>query len=213
MKTTHLTASIAAAFVGALMATSAMAAPAAAPAAPAAAPAPSIINGPAIPGVCLLSEQQAIAQSQVGQFVRQRLDQIVGLIRAELGPEEQGIQADDKALAAQRATLDQATLETKAKALQERYQQFQQKADLRQREVKATQDKALNRIAQELEPIAEGLYQSHRCSILLDKGGVLFTNPDMDLTAAAITGLNAKIQQFPFEREHLDTSIPAAPAR
>jgi hypothetical protein len=34
----------------------------------------------------------------------------------------------------------------------------------------------------------------------------------MDLTAQAITGLNAKIQQFAFEREHLDTGA-AAPVR
>lgn len=174
------------------------------------APAPAIAHGPAIPGVCMLSVNQAIAQSTVGGWVRTRLEQIVTQVRAELNPEEAAIQADGKALDASKATLDQATLQSRAQALQGRYTAFQRKADLRQREVKATQDKALNRIAQELEPIAQQLYQAHRCSILIDKGSVMLANPDMDLTPSAITALNGKIQQFPFDREHLDTGAPAA---
>ena len=178
--------------------------------APAAAPAPAIAQGPALPGVCLLSVNQAIAQSTVGGYVRTRLDQIVTQVRAELSPEETAINTEGKALDASKATLDQATLQSRAQALQARYGAFQQKADLRQREVKATQDKALNRVAQELEPIAQQLYQSHRCSALIDKGSVMLANPDSDLTPAAITALNGKIQQFPFDREHLDTGVPAA---
>ena len=201
----------------AMLASTAVAAtPAKTPAAPppsplaVATPAPTIAHGPAIPGVCLLSFNQAIGQSTVGGWVRTRLDQIVTQVRAELGPEEQAISTDDKALAAARTTLDQATLQTRAKALQDRYTAFQAKAELRQREMKATQDKALNRIAQELDPIAQQLYQSHRCSLLLDKGSVLFSNPDMDLTPSAVQALNGKIQTFPFDREHLDANIPPA---
>jgi outer membrane protein len=175
----------------------------------ASAPAPAVAQGPAIPGVCLLSVNQAIAQSTVGGYVRTRLDQIVSQVRAELNPEETAINNDGKALDASKATLDQATLQSRANALQTRYASFQQKADLRQREVKATQDKALNRVAQELEPIAQQLYQAHRCSVLIDKGSVMLANPEMDLTPAAITALNGKLQQFPFDREHIDAG--AAP--
>jgi outer membrane protein len=158
-----------------------------------------------------LSVNQAISQSTVGGYVRTRLEQIVTQVRAELNPEETAINTDGKALDAAKATLDQPTLQSRAQALQARYQAFQQKADLRQREVKATQDKALNRVAQELEPIAQQLYQTRRCSILLvDKTSVMLANPDMDLTPSAIVALNGKIQQFPFDREHLDTGVPAA---
>ena len=37
----------------------------------------------------------------------------------------------------------------------------------------------------------------------------MIANPEMDLTSAAVTGLNARIQQFAFEREHLDTTTGA----
>jgi outer membrane protein len=192
----------------ALFASSALAAPAPAPAA--APPPPAIAHGPAIPGVCLLSVNQAISQSTVGGYIRTRLEQIVTQVRAELNPEETAINTEGKALDAAKTTLDQATLQSRAQALQARYAAFQQKAELRQREMKATQDKALNRVAQELEPIAQQLYQSHRCSMLVDKGSIMLANPDMDLTPSAVTALNGKIQQFPFDREHLDTGAPAA---
>ncbi len=183
----------------------------AAPPAPAAAPAPApIAQGPAIPGVCVVWREQAIEKSKVGEYAKERLKQIATQVNAELTPEGTAIQTDAKAFEATRATLDQATQQSKAQALQARYDAFRQKQDLRQRELRATQDKALNRIAQELVPIVAELYQSHRCSILVDKNAVLIENPDMNITQAAITGLDAKIQQFPFEREHLDNGTPPA---
>jgi outer membrane protein len=187
---------------------SAVAAPA--PAAAPAAPAPAIAQGPAIPGVCVVWREQAIEKSKVGEWAKERLKQIATQVNAELAPEGTSIQTDAKAFEAARSTMDQATQQSKAQALQARYDAFRQKQELRQRELRATQDKALNRIAQELVPIISELYQSHRCSILVDKNAVLIENPDMNLTQAAITGLDGKIQQFPFEREHLDSGAPAA---
>ena len=180
-------------------------------AAPAAAPA-AVAQGPAIPGLCVLSVNQAIAASQVGGFVRTRLDQIVAQVKAELSPDDTSISTDARALETQRPTLDAATYQKRGNDLSVRINNLRQKADQRNREVKATEDKALNRIAQELEPIAQTLYQQHHCSALLDKGSVMMANPDMDLTGSAVTALNGKIQQFAFDREHLDTA-PTAGAR
>jgi outer membrane protein len=181
---------------------------AAAPAAPAQAP---IAQGPAIPGLCVLSVNQAIAASQVGGYVRTRLDQIVAQVKAELSPEDTSISNDARALETQRPTLDAATYQKRGGDLSLRINTLRQKADQRNREVKATEDKALNRIAQELEPIAQSLYQQHHCSVLLDKGSVMMANPDFDLTGAAVTALNGKIQQFAFDREHLDNAPAAGP--
>jgi outer membrane protein len=180
-------------------------------AAPAPAPA-AVAQGPVIPGLCVLSVNQAIASSQVGGYVRTRLDQIVAQVKAELSPEDTNISNDARALETQRPTLDAATYQKRGADLSVRINALRQKADLRNREVKATEDKALNRIAQELEPIAQSLYQAHHCSALLDKGSVMMANPDMDLTSAAVTALNGKIQQFAFDREHLD-SAPAPGGR
>ncbi len=172
---------------------------------------PPISQGPAIPGVCVISVTQAIQDSTVGRYVSQRMQQIVAQVKAELTPEQTAIDTEGRTLQAQRATLAQAVLQSRAEALQTRYNALQQKAELRQREVSATNQKAVNRIAQELDPIARDLYQQKRCSVLLDKNAVLMSNTDMDITAQAVTMLNSKIQQFAFDRENLQTE--AAPAR
>ena len=173
--------------------------------------APPVAAGPPIPGLCVISMNQAISSSTVGQYVTSRLNQINAQVKAELAPETTAIETEGRALEAARPTLDAATFQTRAQAFQTRLNALRQKADLRQREVQATEQKAVNRIAQELDPIARQLYQQRRCSVLIDKGSVINANADMDMTAQAITGLNGRIQQFAFDREHLDTA--AAPAR
>ena len=171
--------------------------------------APGIVEGPAIPGLCVLSADQAIATSTVGKYVGGRMTQIVAQVKAELTPDETSLSNDAKALDAARPTLDAATFQSRAQALQTRANALRQKQDLRQREVSETQKKAVNRIAQELEPIARQLYQQKHCSALIDKGSVMMVNPAMDMTNEVVAGLNARIQQFAFDRERLDTAAPA----
>jgi outer membrane protein len=168
--------------------------------------APPVAQGPAIPGMCVLSINQAISTSTVGRYVSERMNQIVAQVKAELTPEDTSIATEGRALEAGRASMPAATFQSRAQALQVRVNALRQKADLRQREVQATEQKSLNRIAQELDPVARQLYQSRRCSILVNKDSVMIANPEMDLTTQAVAGLNARIQQFAFDREHLDTT-------
>jgi len=175
----------------------------------AAATPPPVAQGPAIAGMCILSVNQAISTSTVGKYVSDRMSQIVSQVKAELQPEDTAIATDSRALGAKRTTLDQATFNSQAQALEARANALRQKADLRQREVQATEQKSLNRIAQELDPIARQLYEQHHCSVLVNRDAVMIANPEMDLTSAAVTQLNSRIQQFAFEREHLDTTTAA----
>jgi len=182
------------------------------PAAPAAAAVP-VTQGPAIPGLCTMSIDQVIGTSSVGKFVATRMDQILGQIRAELQPEETAIENEGKAIAAARGTTDAATLQVREANLNVRYSNYQKKADQRQREFQATRDKALGRIYQEMEPVVRQVYQTQHCSILINREAVVVPNPAMDISGQIATALNAKITQFPFDRERLDTApAGAAPA-
>lgn len=190
---------------------------AAAPAAPAAAPA--VTHGPALTGVCVISLEGAIASSTVGKYVQTRLQQIATQVQAELKAEETTIQNDAKALDGQRATLDANTFETRGSAIQVRANALNRKAQLRDRELQATQQKALGRVGQELDPIIRQVYQQRQCSLLLNRDAVVIANPAMDISQPVVTALNGKITQFNFDRERLDTAAatpaaaPAAPRR
>ncbi|MDP1599477.1 OmpH family outer membrane protein [Phenylobacterium sp.] len=178
-------------------------------AAPAAAPAVS--HGPALPGVCVISLEGAITGSTVGKYVQTRLQQIATQVQAELKAEEAALQNEAKTLEGQRASLDQATFETRANALQTKANAFQRKAQQRERELGATQQKALGRVGQELDPIIRQVYQQRQCSLLLNRDSVVIANPAMDISQPVVTALNAKITQFNFDRERLDQA--AAPAQ
>ena len=188
------------------------AAPAAArPAAPAL---PPVRHGPAIAGVCTYDAGKAMKTSDVGKYVIGRLNQIAAEANAELQAEDTAIKNEARAIDAAGATLTADAREKRGADLQVRYNANQRKKQLRQAEVQQTENKAFLRIAQELDPIAVGVYQARNCSILLGEG-VMLSNPAMDITDQVIVGLNAKIKSFTFNRERLDTpaAAPAAPPR
>jgi len=178
-------------------------------AAPAAAPVPS---GPPIAGVCVVDLDGVVATSTVGKYAQTRLQQIQAQINAELNGENTAINNDAKALDAQRASLDQGTLEQRGAAIQVRANALNRKIQLREREFQVTEQKAVGRVLQEAEQPVRQAYQGKGCSVLLQKNAVLggFYNPAMDITAQVVAGLNAKIQQFAFDRERLDQPAPAA---
>lgn len=183
---------------------SAQTAPAAAPAAPA------VTHGPALPGVCIFSSPRAVASSQVGKAVDARLKTIIQQVNAELTAERTGLDTEAKALDAKKATLAQDALEQQASALQVKANAWQRKGQLRQKEVEATEQKALARVYQELDTPIKQVYQSQKCSILLDRESVMLANPAMDITDAVVTALDARIKTLTFDRERLDQQVPGA---
>jgi outer membrane protein len=176
-------------------------APAAAPAAPAATP---VTHGPPLTGVCLFSFENALGASTLGKYIETRMQQIVGQTNAELTGEKTTLDNDAKTLEGRRATLDPTTFEQQAVGLRGRADQLQRKAQVRDREVQATEQKAVARASQEMEPFIRQAYQAKACSILLQRNAVIIGNPAMDITQAVVAGLNGKVTQFAFDRERLD---------
>jgi len=180
--------------------------------APAAPAGPAVTHGPALPGVCIFSSPRAVANSQVGKAVDARLKTIAQQVNAELTGERTALENEAKALDAKKATLAQDAQEQQAAALQVKANAWQRKGQLRQKEVEATEQKALSRVYQELDTPIKQVYQSQKCSILLDRESVMLANPAMDITDAVVTALDARIKTLTFDRERLDQQVPGAAA-
>ena len=177
--------------------------------APSLAAAQVAMGGNPVPGVCMLSQQAVLTNAKVGLAATARLQAIAQQAQAELTADKTPIEADAKALEAQRATLKPADLQQKERALAARAQALQQKANLRQREIEVTREKALARISADAQPVIQAVYKSRDCGLLVDRSSVLGGNMANDLTPAVVTGLDAKITTITFDRENL--SAPAAP--
>ena len=192
--------------------TAASAAAPSAPAQPASAP---VTHGPPIPGVCLYSEGAIVEGSKVGQSVIARLKVLKQQVDAELQPEADSINSEAKTLSGQRSTMAQAAFQAKQANLQQRAANLEQRAQLRGRELQATQAKQFQVIGTAVEPILRQLYEQKQCAVIFDRDGaaVRAANPAMDLTAQAVAALDQKLQTLTFDREHLDTQPGAAAPR
>ncbi len=179
--------------------------PTASPPVPAALP-----SGPAIPGVCVYNNNLAIGASAVGKYIDTRLKQLQSQATAEVTAEKNSLDADAKTLESQRATLSQDVLQQRALSLQQRAQALQRKAEQRSRELQLTEQKALQRVATEINPLLRQVYSAHQCSLLIDGSSVYGSNPNMDVTEDVVKLLNGKLTQFPFDRERLDEQQGAA---
>ena len=172
--------------------------------------APAISHGAPIAGVCIFSSQRAVGSSAVGQAVDVRLKTIIQQVNAELTGERTALDNEAKALDAKKATLDQGSLEQQAAALQVKANAWQRKGQLRQKEVEATEQKALARVYQELDPAIKQVYQQRTCGMLVDRESVLLANPAMDITDSVVAALDARIKTLTFDRERLDQPVAGA---
>jgi Skp family chaperone for outer membrane proteins len=162
--------------------------------------APQPLGGPATPGICILSREAVLTQSAVGRAVAARMQQLQQAVVTELQPEQNAVRTEAQAIQA----LPQGAARTqREQALTTRAQRLQQNIVQRNRELQATEVKALGRISTEAEPVVRQVYTQQRCGILLDRNSVLGANTTAEITQAVINGLNGRIQTFTFERERL----------
>jgi len=162
-------------------------------------------QGASISGVCILSNEAAVYNSAVGKAMVARLSQLNSQAEAEIKGQQALIQTDAKALEAKKTTLAPDQYQQQGQALQGRANELQRTAQIRQREMQVTQEKALQTFGTYVDPIVRQVFVQRSCSVLLNESALIYPAPGMDITPQVVMGLNAKIQSFPFDREHLDT--------
>ncbi|MGF7153532.1 OmpH family outer membrane protein [Novosphingobium gossypii] len=179
-----------------------------APAAPAGQP----LGGPVVQGVCLLSREAVFANAAIGKVATTRLQELARVAQAEIDAERKPLEAEAKALQGQ---PDNAATKARREALGTKWQALQLKAEHNSREIEATRGKALERIANETQPVIAQVYGQKKCGLVLDRSTVLGGNFANDLTADVVRGVDAKITTITFERERLPVQAQpgAAPAR
>jgi outer membrane protein len=198
--------------------TVAVAGPAFAQTAPAQTAAPAAVRptnpGPVIPGVCVLDEQRAIVTSAAGRAYNTRMTALTQQVEAELRPQRTTIETEANTLNGQLATLTPEVRQQRTQALQTRANTYETLARTRQAELQATQERQLRRIATEMQPVVAQVYVQRTCGLLIDKSGVAYSNPAMEVTDAVIAGLNTRLPTLTFERERAPAQTGAAtPAR
>lgn len=163
--------------------------------------------GPVIPGVCVYFNQQALAQSTVGQAVQARMEQLAREVQGEIAPYATQLQTDYQALQAGASTIPADQLNQRRQALQQRAQEAQQLEQTRDNELRYTLGEQRKKISEAIEPILVAVYQEKGCGILVDRESVFIMNPAMDVTPLVIQRLNTALPTLSFNR----MPVPAQP--
>jgi Skp family chaperone for outer membrane proteins len=163
--------------------------------------------GPVIPGVCVYFNQQALAQSTVGQAVQTRMEQLAQEVQGEIAPYAQQLQTEYAALQQGATTIPADQLAQRRQALQQRAQEAQQLEQTRDGELRYTLGEQRKKISEAIEPILVAVYQEKGCGILVDRESVFIMNPAMDVTPLVIQRLNAALPTLSFNR----MPVPAQP--
>ena len=199
-----------------LIALGALSSLAIASAASAQAPAPAAaaaVGGPPIAGVCVLSQEGAIANSAAGKSVGERMKQLLAVVQAELTPEGKAVEAERASLSA--LTPEQLQSPANAKRI-EAYQQraagLQRREEIRGKELEVTKNKEVALIENEAVPIENQVVTERHCGVVVERNALVWANPQMDITDAVVQRLNAKMSAVPaFDRANLEQQASAAP--
>ena len=174
------------------------------------APAPQQgLGGSAVPGVCMLSREAVFSNAKIGVAASARLKQIADEAQTEVDGERKSIDGELQAFQTEAAKLTPEQRRTREQALSAKLAPIQTKAQQRSREIEATRVKAMERIANETQPVIAQVYQTRKCGLLVDRNSVLGGNMSNDLTAAVVQALDAKISTIGFNRETLPAQTAA----
>lgn len=155
--------------------------------------------GPAIPGVCILNQQAVFTSSKVGMFANGRFKEMREAAQAAVNSEEAKINADAKALQAQK--LPQEESQKRQQQLTKRFADLRAKAASESQGLEATRKDVVARIAAAAQPIIKQVYDQRKCGLLLARTSILAGNATMDITDAVISGLNVRVSTVSFDKQ------------
>jgi Skp family chaperone for outer membrane proteins len=157
--------------------------------------------GPPTPGVCFLSKQRVLDNSNAGAAANQRIAVLRQAVEQELSGERQAIANDANVLQIQKPVIDIAIYQQRAGALALRQQAFQTLENTRNDQLARTRADVTAHLISELAPILASVLAEHRCSAVLESSGAYAFNPSMDLTGEIIGVMNNRLPAFPFDLE------------
>jgi len=204
--------------------TNAQAAPAPAPAAPTAvvappsgAPAPAVAAaappgpGAAAPRIIVIDRQFILARSLAGQEMMTQAQNLSKQSETEFKAQEQLLVTEAGQLQQQLAIMAPDVRDQKEKEFTTKQQAFQARVSQRQAEIQAGLGKAGHVIEVALEPILKALMAERGANMVFDRGSVILSTADVDVTPVAVQRLDKALPHVKVELTAVPGAVPAPP--
>ncbi|MDQ8757558.1 OmpH family outer membrane protein [Sphingosinicella sp. LHD-64] len=140
------------------------------------APVASLLGGPVVAGVCPLSREAVYTNAAIGRAASARLQELTRTAQGEIDSQRAPLEGEAHTLESQRGTLRADQIRQRQEALSQGLQALQRRAAHSSREIEATRERVLQRIADEAQPVVANVYQQKGCGLLLDRSAALDGN-------------------------------------
>lgn len=169
--------------------------------------------------VLVMDTDRVLNTSTVGTFIRDRLTAIGEEISTELSTEETAVRtevdqfnADTADQTEEQIAADQA-LVTRRNELQARVVQLGVSEQVKQRELAATRNAALEPVHTALSEVLEEIVAEKGADVLVERSLLIYVGEGADITDEVIEKLNTKMTEVPIERVRLPVAEEGAPAQ
>lgn len=167
--------------------------------------------------VLVVNAQRVLRDSQAGQDMYQKLQQIGETMQSEMAPEQQALQTELTSLETrtQGMTTEQIqadpALVQQLQAYQRKLQTNAQKADRRSRELAQTERNALASFSDAMESAVETVRARRNGQIVLVDANVYSVTAEADITNEVITQLNSTTPTIAVTRVTLPANTAGTP--
>jgi Skp family chaperone for outer membrane proteins len=165
--------------------------------------------------VLVMDTDRVLNTSAVGTHIRERLTAIGEEITTELSTEEASVRTEVEAFNTETAdkteeqiAADEA-LSTRRAELQNRVIQLGVSEQVKQRELTATRNAALEPVHAALQEVLEEVVAEKSADVLVERNLLIYVGEGADITDEVIEKLNAKMTEVPVERVRLPVAEEA----
>jgi len=156
-------------------------------------PLPAAAQGPAPLAVATLDQEALFLQSAFGRRVTRELERDRDALTAENRAIEADLIDEERALIDRRAELPPAEFAPLAEAFDTKVERIRREQDRKGRALQVQFEQARQRFLSEIGPVLTDLLRARGAQVLLDRAAVLIAVEGVDITAAAIAAIDARL--------------------
>ena len=156
--------------------------------------------------ILVVDQERALNESAVGRHIAAQLERIGTEMTAEIQPLQASVRAESEALNTETSAMTEEAIRQRPDLIQ-RVQQFQEdmrnleiQGRIRQQELSATEQAALQPVIPILQEIMQAVMTERNGIVLLDQSVTVMTSNNVDITDVVIERLNARITTTPVNR-------------
>jgi len=162
----------------------------------------------------VVDQERALNESAVGQHIAAQLERIGTEMQAEIQTQQDAVRAESEALNTETSAMTEEAIRQRPDLIQ-RVQQFQEdmrnlelERRVRQQELAATEQAALQPVIPILQEIMQAVMTERNGVIMLDQSVTIMTANSVDVTDVVLERLNARITTTPVNRVRAPQRTP-----